>query len=102
MNVGSKTVRGVFWTYLSFAAGKIVTLATTIILARLLVPAQFGQVAIALLAISYLDVLGDLGISAALIYQRHEIERAAHVAFSLSITIGLALSGLTALSAPAI
>lgn len=101
MSLGTKTVRGVVWNYVSFASGKFLIFISTIILARLLAPAQFGQVALALLVIQYLDAIGDLGVSAALIYQRDNIERAKNVAFIISILAGMVLSIVAYLVAPA-
>jgi O-antigen/teichoic acid export membrane protein len=101
MSLGKKTAQGVLWNYVSFAGGKLLTFISTIILAWLgLGPDQFGEVAIALLAITYLEAIGDLGIAAALIYQRDDVERAAQVAFSISIAMGIVLWGLATLSAP--
>ncbi|HEY0604216.1 MAG TPA: lipopolysaccharide biosynthesis protein [Herpetosiphonaceae bacterium] len=101
MSLGKKTAQGVFWNYVSFAGGKFLTFISTIILARLgLGPDQFGEVAIALLAITYLEAIGDLGIAAALIYQRDDVERASQVAFVISIVMGVVLWGLATLSAP--
>lgn len=101
MSLGKKTAQGVFWNYISFAGGKFLIFISTIILARLgLQPDQFGEVAIALLAITYLESIGDLGIAAALIYQRDDIERASQVAFTISIVMGIVLWGLATLSAP--
>jgi O-antigen/teichoic acid export membrane protein len=101
MSLGKKTAQGVLWNYLSFAGGKFLTFISTIILARIgLGPDQFGEVAIALLAITYLEAIGDLGIAAALIYQRDDVERASQVAFSISIVMGVVLWGLATLLAP--
>lgn len=101
MSLGKKTAQGVFWNYISFAGGKFLTFISTIILARLgLGPDQFGEVAIALLAITYLEAIGDLGIAAALIYQRDDVERASQVAFVISIIMGVVLWALATLSAP--
>ncbi len=101
MSLRKRTAQGIFWNYVSFAGGKFLTFISTIILARLgLGPDQFGEVAIALLAITYLEAIGDLGIAAALIYQRDDVERAAQVAFSISIAMGIVLWGLATLAAP--
>jgi O-antigen/teichoic acid export membrane protein len=101
MSLGEKTVKGVVWNYISFASGKFLTFISTIILARLLAPEQFGLVAMSLLAIQYLDAIGDLGVSAALVYQRDNLERAKNVAFIISVLSGLGLGALAFLGAPA-
>jgi O-antigen/teichoic acid export membrane protein len=102
MSLGEKTVKGVVWNYVSFASGKFLTFISTIILARLLAPDLFGLVAIALLAIQYLDAIGDLGVSEALIYQRENIERAANVAFIISVVAGFVLAAISYVGAPLI
>ncbi|HEX8148583.1 MAG TPA: lipopolysaccharide biosynthesis protein [Pyrinomonadaceae bacterium] len=87
--LGRRAVQGVLWTYVSFAGSKLLVFASTVILARLLVPAEFGQVGFALLVISYLDTVGDFGVSSALIYERERPEEAADVSFVISLLTGL-------------
>lgn len=84
-----KAVQGVIWTYVSFAGSKLLVFVSTVILARLLLPAEFGQVGFALLVISYMDTVGDFGVSSALIYERKRPEEAADVAFVISMATGL-------------
>lgn len=81
-------VQGVLWTYVSFAGSKLLVFAATVVLARLLLPAEFGQVGFALLVISYIDTVGDFGVSSALIYERERPEEAADVAFLVSLATG--------------
>src|SRR5206468_2118109 len=47
---------------------KVAVLASTIVLARLLAPTDFGVVAIALVFITYADVVTDLGVAQALVF----------------------------------
>jgi PST family polysaccharide transporter len=61
-------VGGLVWQGLSFFAGKLLVLASTVILARLLTPTDFGVVAIALVFITYADVVTDLGVAQALVF----------------------------------
>ena len=98
--VFTSTVQGVFWTYLSFATSKLLVFAATVILARLLAPAQFGQVAFALLVITYLETVGNLGFSAALIYEQDRADQAADIAFLISLLMGSLWCGLAIASAP--
>ncbi len=100
MSLGKKTVQGVVWSFVSFGGSKLLTFVTTIILTRLLVPELFGQVALALITMSGLETIGYLGVGAALIYQRDNIERAAHVAFSISVVMGILLWAVATLCAP--
>ncbi len=94
------TVSGVAWIYLAFALGKGLVFVSTIILARLLVPADFGLLALGLLAVGILDGLRGLGVGAALIYRKEDPERAASVAFFISLAVGGALTLAVLLGAP--
>ena len=95
-----QVVRGVLWTYVSFAGSKLLVFASTVILARLLVPSEFGQVGFALLVISYMDTVGDFGVSSALIYERKRPDEAADVSFVISIATGLLWFTTALLGAP--
>lgn len=100
MSLRKKTVQGVIWSFVSFGSSKLLTFITTIILTRLLVPELFGQVALALVTISGFEAIGFLGMAGALIYQRDNIERAAHVAFTISVVMGVILWATITLCAP--
>jgi len=93
------TVKGTFWTYASYYSGKIIVFLSTIVLARLLTKEDFGVVGYALVVISLLDVLSDLGVGAALVYHR-ENPHAASTAFWLGIFVGVALFGISWFVAP--
>ena len=64
-----RAVAGFGWAYGSFVGGKLFTFLATLVLARLLVPEQFGLMTFALAVIAYLDHATDLGMGAALIYR---------------------------------
>ena len=53
---------------MSFFGGKVLLLAATVVLARVLTPEEFGLVSLALVVIGFIDVIADLGVSQALIY----------------------------------
>lgn len=97
-----KTVKGIFWSYLSFIGGKGLTFLTTIVLARLLLPEQFGIIGYCLIAIQYLDILNSAGIDSSLIARRENLEEAANAAFIANILLGLISFGLTWIIAPAV
>lgn len=96
------TVTGVAWVYLAFALGKGLVFVSTIILARLLVPADFGLLALGLLAVGILDGLRGLGVGAALIYRKEDPEGSAAVAFAISLAVGVTLALLVVAGAPVI
>src|SRR5207245_431179 len=61
--IARAAVRGVAWQAVSFFAGKALVLVATAILAHLLAPSAFGVVALALVFITFADVVTDLGLA---------------------------------------
>jgi lipopolysaccharide exporter len=91
---------GVLWNALTVGASKLVVLVTTVILARLLDPTDFGLLAIGLVAIGYLDFINDFGVSAAVIQRRDESGRSLDVAYWLNLGLGVLLTAVGILIAP--
>jgi len=56
------------WQGSSFMMGKLLVLGTTVLLARLLTPDDFGVVGLALVFIVYAESITDLGVAQALVY----------------------------------
>lgn len=83
---------GIAWNYLTFAAGKGAVVVTSIVLARLLVPADFGLLTLGLLCINYLSSIQDLGVGAAVVQHRRDDADTRATAFVLTglVTVGLA------------
>lgn len=99
--LAARTVRGMVWAYGSYIGGRLLVLLSTVILARVLVPADFGVVALALTFMVFLDTIKDLGLGQALIVVPDErIAAAAQTAFWGSVVLGGVLSLLTGLVAP--
>ena len=95
-----RAVRGVPWTFLSFGATKVVMLAATVVLARLLEPADFGLMALALLAFHFFGLLRDLGLGATVVL-RQDFDRAAQgTVLTLMLLTALAMTILVAATAP--
>jgi lipopolysaccharide exporter len=90
-----KTVSGAFWSYLSFVAGKGLSFLSTIILARLLLPQEFGLLGYCLIVIQYVDILNSAGIAAALIARREKVQEAANAAFIANIFFGVSCFAIT-------
>jgi len=60
----------------------------TLILARILNPADFGLIAIALLAFGFLDTMRNLGVSEVLVYQQRYRSSEASTAFWIALVSG--------------
>lgn len=98
--LAKKTVKNALWNYGTFASSKAVVFITTIILARVLAPTDFGLMAIGLTIMNYLDILADFGIGPALVYRQDKPEQSANVAFVLSVGSGIGLMLIAWLTAP--
>lgn len=75
-------------------------LLSTLVLARLLVPADFGLVAMAMVIVGLLDALLDLGVSAALIQRTGAREDEFSTAWTLRLLQALVSASLLMLAAP--
>ncbi len=89
--IGRRAVRGTFWSFLSFLSTKALTFITTIVLARLLAPAEFGIIAYCTLVIGFFDLLNNVGVGHALIARRDRLEEAQNAAFFISIGSSIVL-----------
>jgi O-antigen/teichoic acid export membrane protein len=87
---------------LTFASGKAITVATTIVLARLLAPADFGLIVLATIAIGALNLVGDLGLGGVLVVRQDLDARAKGTILTLMLAMGAAVAALVAATAPLI
>ena len=93
-------VRGAGWNVLTFGLSKGLLLLTTVVLTRLLDPEDFGLLALGMLVLLFLEVIGDLGVGAALIYRRDADERSISTAAVVAAATGTVLTVGCLLSAP--
>ena len=99
--IATRTLRGMTWAYGSYVGGRVLVLASTAVLARLLTPNEFGLVALALTVMALLEAFADLGVGHALIVETEDaVEERAETAFVVSVAIGLLLSGIVAALSP--
>jgi O-antigen/teichoic acid export membrane protein len=91
-----------FWAYGSYVGGRLLSLVAMAILARILVPEDFGLVALALTFMAFLDLMQGLGLSEALVIgEESELDERAETAFAINVGLGLVLAVVTAAIAPA-
>ena len=95
-----KAIRGIPWTLLSYGANRVVSVATTIILARLLVPADFGLFALATLGTGFISLFSGLGLGNALVLRQDLDRRGEGTILSLLLLAGLAFAAVLAALAP--
>jgi PST family polysaccharide transporter len=95
-----QTLSGMFWLLSGSGVQAILRMAVMIVMARLLMPADFGLVAGALVLIDFIEVFSDLGIGLVIV-QRHELEeRHIRTGFTVSALLGLTLGAAIWIAAP--
>jgi PST family polysaccharide transporter len=100
-SVATRTLRGMFWAYGSYVAGRLLVLVSVALLARLLAPADFGLVALALTFTVVLDAVSDLGVSQALIIaEQQDLDDKADTAWTVSVAVGALLAVVAAALGP--
>ena len=99
-NVPQRAIKGIFWAYGTFAGERLINFAISLVLAHLLMPAEFGLIAFAILVITVADVFSDLGIRDALVWIDAPIHKAASTGFWLCMGLGLLQAGAILLLAP--
>lgn len=93
-------VSGVKWSSISQVGRQGMQLLTTVILARLLSPSDFGLVGMAMVVIGFVTIFKDLGTSAALIQRKELSEELLSGIFWVNVTFGLLATVVLALIAP--
>jgi PST family polysaccharide transporter len=98
--VEHRAIRGIPWVLVTYALTKVVTLATTLVLARLLAPADFGLMALAWLIVGLLQLLRDSGLGSVLIL-RQDLDAAAQATvLTLMVAIGAVFTVLLLVLSP--
>jgi O-antigen/teichoic acid export membrane protein len=93
---------GLGWVTASAYLNRAVGFFTTLILARLLAPEQFGLITVASMMVEVLKIFRDLGFAQALIYRQDEVEEASDTALLLILGLNAALMLLAVAAAPPI
>lgn len=94
--------RGGVLSYGSLLTGKVLTFASTLVLARVLDPADFGLVGYALLMLGFLTVLKSGGMGRAIIYRQDLTDDEAGEVFVISMAFALVFTCVAWLLAPAV
>ncbi|MGR7024943.1 lipopolysaccharide biosynthesis protein [Geodermatophilus sp. URMC 62] len=95
----SAGARSALWQGLAFALSKAAVLVTTVVLARLLAPEQYGLVALALVFVAYAQTVADAGVAQALVYLPRS-SPTVRAAMSCALLVGVLLVAVATVSAP--
>lgn len=102
MSLRSQALSGFRWTASVRLASQVVTWAITLIVIRLLTPADYGLLAMATVFVSFLAMFSELGLGAAVVQKADVDEQLLRRAFGVILIIHFSLAALLMLSAPLI
>lgn len=87
-----RSIHGVFWSAISKNLFRLLGLARTVVLARLLAPEDFGLFGIVLLSLSALETISRPGFELALIQKKENSDKHLNTAWTIQLIRGLALA----------
>lgn len=95
-----RMAKGVAWVSAATVGAKVISVVTTLILARLLSPSDFGVVALASIVMNALYLFNDLGIGPAIIHSKRDRDKVASTALILMPLFGALLTLIAIMTAP--
>ena len=101
--VGSLAIRivtGYFWTLGGGLLRSALKVLVLVILARLLVPTDFGLVGAAMIFVEFVVVLGQIGVAPAIVQRKELTEADVRTGWTLTLVFGALVGVLTYLVAP--
>lgn len=102
MNVKRRTVNGILWTLSQQLSGQLITISVQIIMARLLVPEDFGKMAMLSIFIAIGKSLVDAGLAQSLIRNENLDEADLSTVFYTNLAFSVAVYLVIFLVAPLI
>lgn len=87
-----KMIRGIGWSAIEKYSGLVVSILVSMILARLLSPSDYGTIAIATVIISFLSIVGTMGIAPAIIQRRDLTKGDLDNIYTFTLFVGLIFS----------
>lgn len=97
--LSQRAVRGGFWVFSSYGGGKLLGFIRSVILARLLLPSDFGLMGLAAVATGFLTVITEVGTGQALIHKQDDSDDMLNTAWTLTLLRSTTLCALTFLTA---
>lgn len=101
-NLKRRSVRGGAVTIAAQASKFVLKLGSTAVLARLLVPEDYGLIGMATVIVGFVEYFKDLGLSAATIQQAKINHQQVSTLFWINVVIGCLVALVVALFAPAV
>ena len=102
MDIREQTISGIGWSGISQGLRQVLTIGIGVSLARILIPADFGLVALVSVFTRFAGVLGDFGFSSALIQRQKVTEAHYSAVFWFNLFLGLIITIVILLISPTI
>lgn len=99
-STGRSVRRGLRWSLIAQGLTQVGSVVATVILARILLPGEFGLVALAQSLLGVTAILSLAGVNAALVTRRGPVDRAASTLFWLALVVAVFTSTMLCLAAP--
>jgi len=100
VNLARRAGSAVLWRGLSVSIEKVIFLIRILILARLVAPAEFGLVAIAMVSLAFMVSVTDFGIVPALVQRSETAKRDLDTAWTMGIVRGAGVNMIMFIAAP--
>lgn len=100
-SIGDRVGRGLRWSMLGLLVTKLASFTISLVLARLLAPADFGVFAVAMALTAFLMHVNDVGVIAAVIQWPGRLEDMAATAAVMAVAFSTAFYALIYFTAPA-
>jgi O-antigen/teichoic acid export membrane protein len=101
-NLRQQTVSGLGWSAATQILGQALQFAATVVLARLLSPADFGLIGMILVFIGFASSIADMGLGASIIQKQAVTDRHLDSVFWMNVAVGGALTIVFSTGAPLI
>ena len=100
MSLAQRAAAGARWSVVSVAGRRVVTIVTSLVLARLLAPTDFGTMAMAVVFTGFVELVRELGTGAAIVRAEDPDDNLLSSLFWLNLAVGLAAGAALLLAAP--
>lgn len=100
MGYSKQAIVGISWIGAFRVLSRLIAFLRVVILARLLIPAQFGVFGIASMALGLLEILTETGINVFLIQEKKDVDSYVNDAWFVSIVRGILIALFIILTAP--
>lgn len=97
-----KTLQGLLYLGMGKGAGKVISFATTLVLARLLTPHDYGLMSLVMVVLGFLQFFNEIGLGSAIKQRPTVTPEQLNGSFTLSLIISVVLYGLVVAAGPAI